>query len=149
MPLELAPEQKYDFAGSDLRGAYVFADLRTELMQKSVSKLLDRLGVEMILDGKADKDTDITISDKPKYKAAHGRVIKLTRRYSKKKPANVSELVLPVRLTLLRNALLEQPNTVAKPVSKEFVALSEAKVLLVEDNVVNQIFPACEPQPFG
>ena len=151
LPLMPTNDQKYSSPSADLEKLSVATRLSSNFMQLSVLKLLNRLSVPLFDEANQATDPDITITDNPKLIPMSGRVIHLVPRYSKeKKEGNVIELVLPLRLDLLWKALLDKQDTVRKQsTTTRFTTTKKAKVLLVEDNVVNQMVAARMLEKFG
>ncbi|NKB32912.1 MAG: response regulator [Pseudomonadales bacterium] len=149
-PLELAQHQKYDLPNAELSRLKVASSLSSDCMNLSVQKLLNRLGIPLLEEGDNATIPDVTITDNRNLIPMSGRAIHLVPRYSKnKKEDNITEIILPLRMALLRNALLEEQETVRKQSAARFTSTSNAKVLLVEDNVVNQMVAARMLKKFG
>lgn len=150
VPLELAEEQKYDLPNTQLRKLNIATSLSSKLMRQSVEKLLARLDVLPLRADDQESTPDVTITDNPNLIPMEGRVIQLVQRYSKlKKDSQVSEIVLPLRLSMLRNTLLEQQDIMRIKNETLSAPTNNARVLLVEDNVVNQMVAAKMLEKFG
>ncbi len=150
LPLEASSEQNHELGDVRLDELKVYTQLDSPLLNESVTSLLSQLGVTAQADGEATLDSDVTISDDSNALGTVGRIIQLVHRYSQgEKDKRISEVLMPLRLRQLRNALLNKQDTARKPSSEEFRATHSAKVLLVEDNVVNQMVAARMLDKFG
>lgn len=148
--LEKSSEQIYDDYRTGLEEVSVATHTNSATLNESLNAFLRRLNVGKLISMDSDELPDVTITDDKKLLPSHGRAITLVRTYSKKnKAADASELIMPLRLTALRNALLQR-HVVVKHDSKKFQLNSNnAKVLLVEDNIVNQMVASRMLEKFG
>lgn len=116
----------------------------------SITMLLKRLDVGLLQPGSILDENTVTLTDNCDYQPACGRLIRLVDRPSLNElPAQVTELILPLRCNQLLNALQMRDMPVVGKVQPDAGRLNSVRVLLVEDNQVNQLVAVRMLEKFG
>jgi len=148
IPIEKADKQSASRSDPLVATKAVALKLQSGNLELSIRQLLLRLGVE-VTDDLAS--ADVTYTDEKDYRASEGRTVLLVHRRNKTAVSGkVQNLVLPLKLNLLANSINNSEiEAVDGQQSPDFPVYRSAKVLLVEDNTVNQIVASKILQQYG
>lgn len=149
VPLKVVDNPTLSPSSAELQQLRVGIKVDNRLLQESVELMLKALKVN-VLDIASKSELEIVITDNANFSKTSSRVILITDKHSPQSGKSYSdELVLPLRLSSMMNILLQsqttKPNVHRLPTSK----LASAKVLLVEDNLINQMVAVKILEKFG
>lgn len=148
IPAVSAEDQLHTYTRVGLEDLRVAIHVESPLQHSAIERLLQRMQVTLTsIDNEA---ADVVITDRPDFRNGKGRVIRLVHHVSHSANKHDSvELILPIRFKQLRNALKQVPQAdMPGPVLTKLPSMA-ARVLLVEDNAVNQIVADKMLRKFG
>lgn len=138
IPAELSNDQLYKHTELGLENLRVAIQVDSELQYRALEQMLKRMKVSAIcLDS---EPADVVITDDPNFEYEKGKVIRLVHRMAHHDSGrNIVELNHPIRFKQFRNALKQKSEISVGLLPVAGMEMESAKVLLVEDNAVNQM----------
>jgi len=149
VPIEKAPEQNQLATIKQTKNKCIALNLESPNITASACALLKRLQVNLVDLEQTENKIDVVLTDNPQLDASCKKTVVLVPYHSKNALANGGQqLVLPLKLNMLANAIVNKHELdIQRPAGLPLY--SSAKVLLVEDNPVNQIVASKILQQFG
>ncbi|MDA0927915.1 MAG: ATP-binding protein [Proteobacteria bacterium] len=148
IPAVNAEDQYHAYTRVGLEDLRVAIRVASPLQHTAIERLLQRM--QVTLTSSENEVADVVITDEQDFQYEKGRLIRLVHHVTHtSKSHETAELILPIRFKQLRNALKQIPQADVHGPALAKIPTMAARVLLVEDNAVNQIVADKMLRKFG